>query len=92
MVVQRGWCRPGGQVQGRAQDSSPASAATSTGTSEANRLHETCHDMRQALGGVFALAGAALVQPGLPESVRGRLEQIVEQAQWLADMVRDCLG
>jgi signal transduction histidine kinase len=48
--------------------------------------------MRQALGGVFALAGAALVQPGLPESVRGRLEQIVEQAQWLADMVRDCLG
>ncbi|MGH3406810.1 MAG: sensor histidine kinase [Streptosporangiaceae bacterium] len=48
--------------------------------------------MRQALGGVFALAGAALVEPGLPESVRGRLEQIVEQAQWLADMVRDCLG
>lgn len=48
--------------------------------------------MRQALGGVFALAGAALVEPGLPESVRGRLEQIVDQAQWLADMVRDCLG
>lgn len=48
--------------------------------------------MRQALGGVFALAGAALVEPGLPENVRGRLEQIVDQAQWLADMVRDCLG
>lgn len=57
-----------------------------------HRLHETCHDMRQALGGVFALAGAALAEPGLPESARGRLEQIVEQAQWLADMVRDYLG
>lgn len=79
-------------MQKGARDSNPASATTSTATSEVHRLHETCHDMRQALGGVFALAGAALAEPGLPESVRGRLEQIVEQAQWLADIVRDYLG
>jgi K+-sensing histidine kinase KdpD len=79
-------------VQKGARGSNTASAATSTGSGEAHRLHETCHDMRQAIGGVFALAGAALAEPGLPESTRGRLEQIVGQAQWLADMVRDYLG
>jgi signal transduction histidine kinase len=47
--------------------------------------------MRQALAGVFALAGAALTEPGLPENARYRLEQIVGQAQWLADMIQDTL-
>ena len=55
-------------MQKEARDSNPASAAISTGSSEAHRLHETCHDMRQAIGGVFALAGAALAEPGLPEA------------------------
>src|SRR2546430_16281658 len=51
--------------------------------SDAARIREICHDMRQALGGVFALAGAALAEPGLAEGTRARLERIVGQAEWL---------
>lgn len=58
---------------------------------EAQRLRETCHDMRQALAGIFALAGAARAEPGLPAGARDRLEQIVGQAQWLADLIHDYL-
>ena len=56
------------------------------------RLHETCHDMRQPVASVLALAAAALTEPDLPAAARGRLEQIVGQAEWLADMIGDCLG
>lgn len=59
---------------------------------DAQRLRETCHDMRQALGSVFALAGAALAEPGLDESTRARLEQIVGQAEWLAELIKHGLG
>lgn len=48
--------------------------------------------MRQALAGVFALAGAALTEPGTPDMVRVRLEQIVEQAEWLAELIQHFLG
>jgi len=48
--------------------------------------------MRQALGGVFALAGAALAEPGLTESGRARLEQIVGQTEWLAELVNHGLA
>lgn len=68
-----------------------AAFAITIDTTDLQRLQETCHDMRQALGGVFALAGAALTEPGLPETARARLEQIVGQAQWLADMIQECL-
>lgn len=54
-------------------------------------LREACHDMRQPVAGVLALAGAALAEPGLPGAVRVRLEEIVEQAEWLADMIQDWL-
>jgi signal transduction histidine kinase len=47
--------------------------------------------MRQPVAGVFALAQAALVEPGLPQNVRTRLEQIVEQAEWLSDMIQHWL-
>jgi signal transduction histidine kinase len=52
---------------------------------------ETCHDMRQPIAGVLALAAAALAEPGLPPAARGRLELIAEQAEWLAAMVRHSL-
>ena len=74
-----------------AQDADAAFGTTIDDTTDRQRLQETCHDMRQALGGVFALAGAALSEPGLPETARVRLEQIVGQAQWLADMIQECL-
>src|SRR6266576_1999160 len=54
-------------------------------------LRETCHDMRQPLAGMFALAAAALAEPGLPPAARARLEQMVEQAEWLADMIEHSL-
>jgi signal transduction histidine kinase len=54
-------------------------------------LRETCHDMRQPVASMFALAAAALAEPGLPQSARERLEQIIEQAEWLADLIQDSL-
>jgi signal transduction histidine kinase len=55
------------------------------------QLRETCHDMRQPVASVLALAGAALTEPELPAAARGWLEQIVGQAEWLADMIHACL-
>jgi signal transduction histidine kinase len=52
---------------------------------------ETCHDMRQPVASMFALAAAALAEPGLPQSARARLEQMVEQAEWLAELIQHSL-
>ena len=54
-------------------------------------MRETCHDMRQPLASMFALAAAALAEPGLPEAAGARLEQMVEQAEWLADLIEHSL-
>jgi signal transduction histidine kinase len=51
------------------------------------QLRETCHDMRQPVASVFALAAVALAEPDLPAGARERLEQIVGQATWLSDMI-----
>jgi signal transduction histidine kinase len=53
---------------------------------------ETCHDMRQPIASVLALAAATLADPGLPPAARGRLELITEQAEWLAALVRHSLA
>jgi len=58
---------------------------------DAQQVRETFHDMRQPVGSVMALAAAALTEPALPAMARSRLEQIVEQAEWLADMIHSCL-
>jgi len=55
------------------------------------QLRETFHDMRQPVANTMALAAAALTEPDLPAAARDRLEQIIEQAEWLADMIHDCL-
>ena len=55
------------------------------------QLRETFHDMRQPLASTMALAAAALTEPGLPTAARDRLRQIIEQAEWLADMIHGCL-
>src|SRR5690242_13980519 len=54
-------------------------------------LRETCHDLRQPVAGVLALAGAALTGPGLPRGVRVCLEQIIQQAEWLAETIQNWL-
>jgi signal transduction histidine kinase len=55
------------------------------------RMQEICHDMRQPVASVFALAAAALAEPGLPEAACARMEQIIKQAEWLADLIRHAL-
>jgi signal transduction histidine kinase len=50
-------------------------------------LREVCHDIRQPVAGVLALAGAALAVSGVPESVRARLEQISELAEWQSEVI-----
>jgi signal transduction histidine kinase len=65
--------------------------STMTWADEAQQLRETCHDMKQPLACVFALAAAALAEPGVPPSAAGRLEQLVEQARWLRDMIEQLL-
>ena len=57
----------------------------------AQQLRETFHDMRQPVANTMALAAAALTVPALPAVARDRLEQIIEQAEWLADMIHGCL-
>jgi len=47
--------------------------------------------MRQPVAAVLALTGAALSEPGVPGSARVRLEQIVQQAESLADMIQEWL-
>jgi signal transduction histidine kinase len=58
----------------------------------AQQLRETCHDMRQPVANVLALAAAALTESALPAPATGRLQQIVGQAEWLADMIQAFLG
>ena len=55
------------------------------------QLRETFHDMRQPIASTMALAAAALTEPGLPAAARDRLQQIIKQAEWLADMIHSCL-
>ena len=54
-------------------------------------LREACHDMRQPLASMFALAAAAMAEPGLPLAARARLEQMVGQAEWLAELIQHSL-
>jgi signal transduction histidine kinase len=57
----------------------------------APRLQEICHDMRQPVASVFALAAAALAEPGLPQAACARMEEIIQQAEWLADLIQHAL-
>jgi signal transduction histidine kinase len=54
-------------------------------------LRDNCHDMRQPLASIFALAAAALAEPGLPPPARARLQQMTEQAEWLAELIQHSL-
>jgi signal transduction histidine kinase len=55
------------------------------------QLRETFHDMRQPVASMMALAAAALTDPDLPAAAQHRLEQIIEQAEWLSGLIRGCL-
>ena len=55
-------------------------------------LNEICHDLHEPVASIRATAAVALADPGLASQVRRRLEQIAGQAEWLADMIHDCMG
>jgi signal transduction histidine kinase len=57
----------------------------------AQQFREICHDMRQPVAGVLSLAAAALTVPELPSTARARLEQIVAEAQTLAELIEQSL-
>ena len=54
-------------------------------------LREVCHDIRQPIAGVLALAGAVLAEADLSQDARGRLKQIIELAEWQSDVVENWL-
>ena len=55
-------------------------------------LREICHDMRQPVAGVLSLAAAALTVPELPSAARSWLEQIVTEAESLAELIEQPLA
>jgi K+-sensing histidine kinase KdpD len=63
----------------------------SVGHEQVDGLREVCHDIRQPIAGVLALAGAALAEADLSDSARSRLEQIVELAEWQSELVDNWL-
>jgi signal transduction histidine kinase len=54
-------------------------------------MREACHEMRQPVTSMVALAATALAEPDLPQPTRARLQQIMEQAEWLADLIQHSL-
>ena len=55
-------------------------------------LLQACHDLRQPIAGVLALAGAALAEADLPANVRACLNQIVGLAERQSDVIDNWLG
>ncbi|HEX6449138.1 MAG TPA: HAMP domain-containing sensor histidine kinase [Trebonia sp.] len=56
-----------------------------------HRLSLLCHELQQAITGILTQAAAALAEPGLALTSKQYLEQIVQQANWLAQMIGDFL-
>lgn len=82
------------ECAGRYVGLSGATAYARDGTgppSPPQHYREICHDMRQPVAGVLSLAAAALAVPELPSAARSRLEQIVTEAQSLAELIEQSL-
>jgi signal transduction histidine kinase len=58
---------------------------------QADELRQACHDIRQPIAGVLALAGAALTEAGLSEKARDYLSKIVGLAEWQSDVIEHWL-
>lgn len=56
-----------------------------------DRVREMCHDMRQPVASIIVLAEAALSEAATPSAVRARLGQVIDQAEWLGDMLQHLL-
>lgn len=55
------------------------------------QLYELAHDMRQPVASIIVLAEAVLTEAAIPAAARMRLAQIVDQAEWLGDMLSQVL-
>jgi signal transduction histidine kinase len=63
----------------------------SSAPGNADELRQACHDLRQPIAGVLALAGAALADADLPEKARDYLSKIVGLAEWQSEVVEHWL-
>lgn len=64
----------------------PTTAPQAAAPRSVDTVRALCHDLRQPLAAILLLAGA---EGG---DVRRRLDGILDQAQWLADMVEGVIG
>jgi signal transduction histidine kinase len=53
----------------------------------ADELRQACHDLRQPIAGVLALAEAALSEADLPENTREFLNKIIVLTEWQSDVI-----
>jgi C4-dicarboxylate-specific signal transduction histidine kinase len=58
----------------------------------ADDLREACHDLRQPVAGVLALAEAALSETGLPENARECLNKIIGLTEWQSEVIEHWLS
>lgn len=56
-----------------------------------DELRQACHDIRQPIAGVLALAEAALSEADLPEDTREFLGKIIGLAEWQSDVIEHWL-
>jgi two-component system sensor histidine kinase MprB len=54
-------------------------------------LREACHDLRQPIAGVLALAEAALSETGLPDNMRECLNKIIGLTEWQSEVIEHWL-
>jgi signal transduction histidine kinase len=54
-------------------------------------LREACHDIRQPIAGVLALAEAALYETGLSENMRECLNKIIGLTEWQSEVIEHWL-
>lgn len=52
-----------------------------------DELRQACHDLRQPIAGVLALAEAALSEADLPENTREFLNKIIGLTEWQSDVI-----
>jgi signal transduction histidine kinase len=58
----------------------------------ADELRQLCHDIREPMATVLAIADALLAEGGLPGHASSRVEQIAGLAQWQSEMIGHLLG
>jgi signal transduction histidine kinase len=64
----------------------PTTGRSPVGAKSVDTVRALCHDLRQPLAAILLLAGAD------GGDVRRRMDGILDQAQWLADMVEGVIG